>query len=263
MNEPSDRIGESAAFSMKRYWRESTRPLVSLAFVLPLLIVYETGLLLLGPPGVRNGVEAWLRGGLEAVGLGAYFLLPALVCFVLAAWHHTTRAPWRFSPRVLGGMWIESVMLALVLVGIARWQTSLARPAAHRIDVAAIDGDVRLAAQAADERSGPLRRVVAYCGAGIYEEWLFRLLMLPAAAAGCWAIGASRRTGWITAVIVTSLLFAAAHYRLFVNTGDVFDWITFLFRFTAGVFFSTLFIFRGFGITAGTHALYDVFVAPF
>ena len=36
------------------YWAESTRPLVSLAFVAPMLIMYEGGMLLLGPDAMRN-----------------------------------------------------------------------------------------------------------------------------------------------------------------------------------------------------------------
>src|SRR3990170_3082495 len=43
------------------YWRESQRPLVSLAFVLPLLVVYEGGVLWLGPAAMRNGADVWLR----------------------------------------------------------------------------------------------------------------------------------------------------------------------------------------------------------
>jgi hypothetical protein len=31
----------------------------------------------------------------------------------------------------------------------------------------------------------------------------------------------------------------------------------------AGVFFALLFLYRGFGITAGTHALYDILVGIF
>jgi len=36
-----------------------------------------------------------------------------------------------------------------------------------------------------------------------------------------------------------------------------------LFRFMAGVFFSILFIYRGFGIAAGAHAAYDILAMLF
>ena len=62
----------------------------------------------------------------------------------------------------------------------------------------------------------------------------------------------------IGGIVLTSLLFSAAHYV--GPCGDPFRWLTFLFRFLAGVFFAVLFRYRGFGIAAGTHAFYDVLV---
>ncbi len=74
------------------------------------------------------------------------------------------------------------------------------------------------------------------------------------------------RIGWFhgngapvaIAVVVTSALFSAAHYA--GAHGETFDWFSFCFRFLAGAFFALLFVYRGFGIAAGTHALYDIFV---
>ncbi len=40
-----------------------------------------------------------------------------------------------------------------------------------------------------------------------------------------------------------------------------FDPFSFSFRVSAGVFFGVLFVTRGFGIAAGTHALYDIIVS--
>jgi hypothetical protein len=40
-------------------------------------------------------------------------------------------------------------------------------------------------------------------------------------------------------------------------------WFGFVFRFLAGVFFSVLFVYRGFGIAAGSHAAYDVLLGLF
>lgn len=62
------------------------------------------------------------------------------------------------------------------------------------------------------------------------------------------------------AAILTSLLFAAAHYRIVWPGGDDFQWFSFTFRFLAGMYFSVVFIYRGFGIAAGSHAAYDILV---
>src|SRR5262245_22299143 len=50
------------------YWQQSRRPLVSLAFVVPLLLIYEAGILWLGPQAMRNGADVWLRQLLDLLG---------------------------------------------------------------------------------------------------------------------------------------------------------------------------------------------------
>ena len=105
-----------------QYWQQSRRPLVSLAFILPLLALYEGGVLLLGPSAIRNGADVWLRQLLDQLGLGSYFLLPLLTVAVLMAWHHTSRQPWKVSTGVLYGMMLESALLGLVLLLLAHVQ---------------------------------------------------------------------------------------------------------------------------------------------
>ena len=59
-------------------------------------------------------------------------------------------------------------------------------------------------------------------------------------------------------MIVSAVLFSSFHY---VGAyGDTLRLSSFLFRLLAGIVFSTLYVLRGFGITAWTHALYDVVV---
>ena len=104
-------------------------------------------------------------------------------------------------------------------------------------------------------------RCLGYCGAGLYEEVLFRLLMLPAVAWACARFGATPGAAAAWSVFITSLVFSAAHYV--GPLGDTFDLHSFAFRALAGMFFATLFLVRGFGIAAGTHAVYDMLVGLF
>ena len=94
-------------------------------------------------------------------------------------------------------------------------------------------------------------------GAGLYEELLFRVLLVAGLA-----YGARRLLGWsplasgVLAAVVGALIFSAFHY-----VGPLGDQLTlgsFTFRAVAGLLFSGLYLTRGFGITAWTHALYDV-----
>lgn len=231
------------------YWSEASRPLVSLAFVVPMLLIYEAGVLLLGPQATRNGVDVCLRHFLDMLGFGQYFLLPILTTSILLAWHHTTRQQWRFRFRVLYGMLLESLSFGFLLLLFAQLQGSL---------FAAVSApQATLATLATGSDMG---RLIGYFGAGIYEELAFRLMLLPSVAALLRIAGLSRRQCLIAAVVITSLLFSLAHYQIFASYGDVFQWFSFLFRFLAGLFFSLLFIWRGFGIAVGAHALYDIFV---
>jgi membrane protease YdiL (CAAX protease family) len=94
-------------------------------------------------------------------------------------------------------------------------------------------------------------------GAGIYEEMVFRLaglallhlLLID-------VLRMPRKWGYLAIVLITSLAFAHYHYW----GGQPFSWRTFVFYTTAGVYFSLLFLTRGFGITAFTHSAYDMIV---
>lgn len=232
------------------YWKETRRPLVSLAFVLPLLALYEGGILVLGPAAVRNGADVWLRHLLDLVGLGSYWLLPLLTVAVLLAWHHTTHKPWKVSAGVLYGMLLESALLGFLLMLVAHVQGSLL----HQITAPAAPP----AASIQQDAVQMLGSLISFLGAGVYEEVLFRLMLLPVVAAllGCLGMSGALRIGG--AIVITSVVFSAAHYL--GAHGDAWNTFTFLFRFSAGAFFALLFVHRGFGVAAGSHALYDIFV---
>jgi membrane protease YdiL (CAAX protease family) len=208
-------------------------------FVLPLLAAYELGVLIV-PTTMRNGADAWMRRFLDVLGLGGYFLLPCLTVTVLVAWHYLLREPWQVRRRALVWMLGESIALAVVLMGVAHLQGLL------------------LSMSATSRPMDVVGQVVAFCGAGLYEEVLFRLLLLPVAARAAALAGLRHRWKIAAAVVSTSLLFSLAHY--IGAGGDTWEISSFLFRFLAGVFFALLFVTRGFGITAGTHAIYDVLV---
>lgn len=244
--------GKTRDIAAQGYWQQARRPLVSLAFVLPLILVYEIGVVWLGGDALRNGVDVYLRNALDTIGLSQYFLLPVATCCILLAWHHVAGQPWRLRIATLLGMLLESLTLAFLLLVLAQILRSL------------FDFIPNAAVAASGEAGGNsvAGSMIGYFGAGIYEELLFRLMMLPVVAAIVRWCGGSRRMSFIVAVVVTSLVFAAVHYRTFTfnDHADVFQWFSFIFRFLAGVFFAVLFLQRGFGIAVGTHALYDVLV---
>lgn len=225
------------------YWHQSRLPWPSLVFLMPLLIAYEIGILWLGgrnAAALRSGADVWLRGGLEFIGLGVSWLPPLLVVLGLLVWQWIERHPWRVSWETLAGMFAECVVFAFVLMLLGQLQSRV-----FSLSLTATEAET-------------LARSLGFVGAGIYEEVLFRLTLLPA------AFGVLRHTplprAWATslAVLITSLLFSAAHHV--GPSGEPFDLFRFSFRAVAGGIFAVLFVFRGFGITAGSHALYDILV---
>jgi membrane protease YdiL (CAAX protease family) len=97
-------------------------------------------------------------------------------------------------------------------------------------------------------------------GAGIYEELLFRVILVSGLA---WmarkAFGWRTTTAALFAVGGGALIFSAFHY--IGPYADRLELGSFTFRAVAGVLLSGLYLLRGFGITAWTHAMYDVFLA--
>jgi membrane protease YdiL (CAAX protease family) len=225
------------------YWSQSRRPLASLLFAGPLLAIYEAGVIFLGPDAPRNGADVWLRQSLNFLGFNAYFLLPVLTVGVLLGWHHVLRQPWHISRRIFYGMFGECLSLAAVLW--LSWKLYLFVWKAVAPTLALNIG-------------GILGTIICFLGAGIYEELLFRLILLNLMIGLLAWLHAGPKASVIGGVVLTSLLFSAAHYV--GRAGEEFFWQTFLFRFLAGAFFAVLFRYRGFGIAAGTHAFYDVLV---
>ncbi len=234
---------------------ESQLPLASLMFVAPLLIVYELGVVLLGPEAIRNGAEVWMRQLLAALGIGQYFVLPMLTVTLLLVSHYFTGRRWYVPSTTLWGMAVESVLLAVVLRLLLGLQ-SVVFGYLGGFDKTPLDF---LAAQASPPYTSEVAaKAVAYLGAGVYEELVFRLIFLTAIANGFRLTGLPVRSAHILGICLNSVLFAAAHYV--GPMGEAFGLFGMLFRLVAGIFFGLLFLNRGFGIAAGSHAVYDLLV---
>lgn len=234
------------------YWHLSRAPRYSLLFVVPLLVLYEGLALALGGDSgaVRNGADAVLRALFTAVAgqWGTAVLAAALlggIAWLVVRDMRAHRAPLR-GP-VFAGMLAESLVLAAVLGTFVALVT------------AQILSPVLATADAPLRELGPAERLMLSLGAGLYEELLFRVVLVTLLAAGARTVlGLGTRGAGVLAVVASAVVFSAAHH---VGAyGEPLALVPFTFRFVAGVVFSALYLLRGFGITAWTHALYDVFV---
>jgi len=235
------------------YWSDTRRPLTCLLFLLPWIAVYEAGILMLSESesdGLRNGADYWLRSLLSVSGAEQVLLLPLLVIAILMSWHLFRRYPWKIRLETQIGMLAESLLLAVALVAVGQLHHLLF------VNLQVVDTDPRLLAV-----EGPMRHVVSYIGAGVYEEVMFRLLLVPAAFAAFRILEFPSRWAAAMAALTTSFVFALAHHV--GPAADAFNLFTFSFRAAAGVFFAAVFFLRGFGITVGCHAAYDLLVGVF
>ncbi len=229
------------------YWEQTRQPFSSLVFVLPILFLYEAGVALQGASGaasLRNGADHWLRQGLLSLGLEATFVLPSLLVLLLTLWHLRTGDRRRFSLEAYAGMGAESLLFAVLLIVVGQTQDLLFQKISLSSLMLSISPRVELA--------------IGYLGAGLYEEFLFRLVLLSSLFLGLRQCRVPRGWSMSVAVIASSLLFAAAHYV--GPAGDDYTHFGFTFRALAGFYFAGLYVFRGFGIAVGAHAAYDLIV---
>jgi Type II CAAX prenyl endopeptidase Rce1-like len=237
----------------RAYWQASRAPRYSLLFALPLLVSYQALAVAVpaGPAGgVRNGADVLLERAFIALA-GAQGPLVFMVCLIavglwLVARDMRARGQ-RLAPGVFAAMLGESAALALVCGIVVGGLT------------AALLGEPPALASPAGVRLGSSTVLMLSLGAGIYEELLFRVVLVGLLA---WVarrvFGSPPPVAGTVAALGGALLFAVFHY--IGPYGDPLDLYSFVFRTIAGLFFSTLYLLRGFGITAWTHALYDVFL---
>lgn len=250
------------------YWRETRRPFCNLLFLLPLILVYELGVwALAGENGdaIRNGADAWMRVFLSRAGIHLTWLPPLILLGTLAAWHVSTKQPWKMSWDTYGGMAAESFLYAFVLIMLGQ----ITDYGFRNSDWKELQVDEAIC------QTGYLVRAITFMGAGIYEEFLFRLCCLPIVYVALRALLVPRSWSMAGTIVTTSLVFSLAHYLGPSGDGQAMSllteaavrvqssrelWFGFTFRLLAGMFFAALYFLRGFGIAVGAHATYDVFV---
>ncbi len=243
---------EARAADEPDYWSDSRRPLSSLIFLIPWIAAYELGVLwTAGGTGaeLRSGADFWMRSWLSAAGLTQVLLLPLLVAGALLAWHGVRRHPWRVRLETLIGMFAESLLLAIGLVAFGQLHDMIFR----YVQGVSPDPGVLMQITPAD-----VSRAISFLGAGVYEEVMFRLLLVPAGFLFFRAFEFPAPWAAVMAAVASSFLFALAHHV--GPASDAFNLFTFSFRAAAGLFFSAVFFLRGFGITVGCHSAYDLLV---
>ena len=243
----------AAAVRTTSYFANSRAPRYSVLFALPLLIVYEgLAALLGGGEGgtLRNGADVMLRSIFSLVAGRNGSLVFIAVVILVGVWfvaRDLKRSRGSLRPSIFFVMLAESAVLAIAFGIVVSAITSQVLGSMHLL----VSGQI--------EQANWATRLMLSLGAGLYEELFFRVLLVSALAAGARVLLGPR--GWaagVLATVVGAVIFSAFHY--IGPYGDPFQVRSFAFRTISGVAFSALYLVRGFGITAWTHALYDAFL---
>jgi hypothetical protein len=235
---------KSAARAAKGYFQKSELPLASLAFLLPLIVLYEVGTWYFTSDPTHHSEQRIIAFNLmqeffHFFGASGRYLPAMAVVGILLSWHIARGDNWQVDLRHVLGMGIESVLLAvpLIFLGFA---------AARYLPLIGLNFS-----------PPPLGMLVLSIGAGIYEELVFRLIACTVLSFLFIDVLKVRKpVGYVLIVLISALLFSFYHYL----GNEAFQWRSFVFRTAAGVYFGIVFTFRGFGVSAGTHAAYDILV---
>ena len=234
---------------MPGYFSATRHPWASVLFLVPLLAVYEIGVLAFHngqPDALRNGADVWLRDRLADYGIAFAWAAPALLVLVLllSSWWSWSQRP-REPITTVFGMTLESVLFAVALWGFSRnFHTLL--------------GHAGVTFTSVRFQNVPEGQVVNFIGAGVYEEVLFRLGLFGLLYFVLRLLVLPKSMSLLLAALASALFFSAAHH--FGSVGEPMDTAKFLFRTAAGLLFTAIYVTRGLGVAAGAHAGYNILV---
>lgn len=227
-----------SALTHSYYWAATHQPLYCLVFLLPFVLTYEFGALLLRVSMLSNAdlvAIQLVRALLGLFGASAVWLPGLALVLTLASWHILSGRPWRLRAWVPAVMLAETLVLTAPLMALGLLPLQAVNP-----------GGAALA-----------ERLVMALGAGIYEELVFRLGLISLLMLLLNDVTRLPHNVSIAlSTVVAAGLFAWCHYP---PVGlDVFTWGSFTLRFLAGAYLSLVFVGRGLGIAVGCHAAYNL-----
>jgi membrane protease YdiL (CAAX protease family) len=225
------------------YWEGTREPLAILAFLFPLVLVYEVGALLLRPdawPEQRLVAQKLIQHLGAWLGADATWVPGAALIVTLVVWQSRRRGPWRLRVFIPLAMIAESLLLTVPLF-------VLGRILQQATSAAAGDGGAE----------SLLLLTVLALGAGVYEELVFRFYLINGLKWLFRHVGRiPPRAATVTAAVLAALVFAVCHFEPIAS--EAFAWPQFLVRFAAGGYLSIIFVLRGLGVSTGCHAAFNL-----
>lgn len=231
-------------YSLLVYLEESSRPLVSLFFIFPILFLYEVGWRVINVGReipIVNGADAILKEVLQRCGVYGSTLSAVVVLLTLFLFHLHRHDSWRFHITTLAGMIPESLLVAVPIFFLEKAVNT-----------------VLLMTAGFGPISDRAQKAIFSLGAGVYEEFLFRLVLLGLLFAVARQLEKKKQTLYWLGILISAILFSFFHHL--GPHGDPWEMRLFAFRSIVGVYFAWIYTARGFGIAVGCHTAYNLMV---
>lgn len=236
--------------SLRKYFRNTNTLLYSYLVSLPLLLLYEVLIFVSQPDSsqvVRISVDVWIKSLFSNFGhdvLSITLIFVALLGIFILYRERSKLSTLKFSYFFL--MLVEATIYAYLLALLIS-QT--------------LDALLQIVQAAPMESLTTLQQLALSLGAGLYEELFFRVILVSLLI---FIFRYLFRKKWVaitSAVLLAAIIFSAVHYIGVL--GDPFNLGSFLFRFLFGLALNGIYVWRGFGMAAWTHAIYDIMVVAF
>jgi len=229
------------------YAKETNTLLYSYLLSLPLLLLYEF-LIIISQPGqnliVRISVDSWIKSLFTSIGLDAFSITLFIAALAgLGILYRDRKKLARLNKRYFLYLIIESMVYAILLAFIIFY---------------VVQSILLLDASGALSEMSILQLFALSLGAGLYEELFFRVILISVLVFLISRVLSKKWLTYLVSALIAAFLFSTVHY--IGEFGDPFTIGSFLFRFLFGLALNGIYVLRGFGTAAWTHALYDLLV---
>src|SRR5699024_260747 len=235
---------------VKQYLSDTNTLIYSYLISLPLLLLYEVLIFISQPNSdhiVRISVDVWVKTLFSYFGqnvLSITLILVALTGIIILYRDRSKLSSLRIS--YFGGILLEALVYAFLLSLLI---TSL------------VGNLLQLTPPDSIESLTLLQQLALSLGAGLYAELFFCVILVSVLLWLFKYFFSKKAAAFTAAIIFAAVIFSLVHYT--GALGDTFTIRSCLFRFLFGLALNMIYLWRGLGTAAWTHAIYDLMILAF
>ncbi|MCF7954648.1 MAG: CPBP family intramembrane metalloprotease, partial [Phycisphaerae bacterium] len=220
MNDSNKKINSSQLFEFAKdsYLDRTSRPIYALTYLVGFILLYEVGTFLISTDVLSSSLAntqvrvvsfAWIQNLLtDYLNFPArmtWIATPLVVMVILLALQITSKTQWKVRASDFVPMTIECALLAVPLIVLSLTLNHSASEEMVTINASGASNELAV-------------QLVSGIGAGIYEELVFRLILISLLMMLFQDfLGVTRRNSIILSVLISAVLFSLHHHIFFIN----------------------------------------------